>query len=117
MEGESPWIPLGHGFSSGGCRQAPRFPSAVSAQVFGRSCCERTRFKSEMRPGQSFCSGFRAASAIWGASDYNCIHGNSFLPTSYSVGRAINEMWCLEGGVKEVETVGMTVKTLKGENI
>lgn len=48
---------------------------AVSAQVFGRSCCEWTRFKSEVRPGQSFCSGLKAVSAIWGASDYNRMHG------------------------------------------
>lgn len=42
--------------------------------------------------------------------------GNSFLPTFYSDGRALNEMQRLEGEVKQVETVGMTVQTLKGEN-
>lgn len=42
--------------------------------------------------------------------------GNSFLATFYSDGRAINEMQHLEGELKQVETVGRTVKTLKGEN-
>ena len=42
--------------------------------------------------------------------------GNTFLPTSYSDRRLVDEMQCVEGEVKQAETVGMTVKTLKGEN-
>lgn len=42
--------------------------------------------------------------------------GNSFLPTFYANGRAINEMQRLESEVEQIETVGITMKTLKCKN-